>query len=366
MNVNLIKDSTVSKEVYTEVFEILNSVTGPIKFSCDHDSLATINDYEIYNQEKLGIKEFETKKFNAGTDMLRVIIEIQKLLYRKDGQRKDDITLDIEIELKCPFCDDNVFIVNLPLGEYPVGKCKRSPREIRSDRFSIKKYIELTNFFTWEEFLDKVNKFKETKKYKDEIKALELEQTKKTLKITNWETLFDKCNNYRKESNLNKEDFVILLSEINNTKNWFSCLDEKFPYNGFIHTKDWDYYINCKSVFPIAYEVIALIIQKHIYNNFHEIEKFSHETPIGCINDMCVEKREIILKLRTADICPECMNILKENLPFTIIQHALRLLESLRKRMLFSQNFMQLSPLSRLIIKQNQNIYIQEKKIYND
>ena len=237
MKVNLIKDTSVSKELFTEVFDILNSVPGPIKFSCDHDSLATFNDYEIYNGEELGIKEFETKKSNE-TNMLDIILEAQKLLYRYDDTRIDGIRLDIEIELKCPFCDDNVFIVNLPLGEYPRGECKRSRgMEIIRDRFSIKKYIELTNFFTWEEFLDKVNKFKETKKYKDEIKALELEQTKKILKITNWEILFDKCNNYRKESNLNKEDFVILLSEINNTKNWFSCLDEKNPLNGFIHTK---------------------------------------------------------------------------------------------------------------------------------
>ena len=51
MKVNLIKDSSVSKEVFTEVFEKLNSVAGPIRFSCDHDSLVAYNDDEYFERE---------------------------------------------------------------------------------------------------------------------------------------------------------------------------------------------------------------------------------------------------------------------------------------------------------------------------
>ena len=51
MKVNLIKDSSVSKEVFTEVFEKLNSVAGPIQFSCDHDSLVAFNDDEYFENE---------------------------------------------------------------------------------------------------------------------------------------------------------------------------------------------------------------------------------------------------------------------------------------------------------------------------
>ena len=60
-----------------------------------------------------------------------------------------------------------------------------------------------------------------------------------------------------------------LCNTMNNNNNWFSCLDGSNPYNGFIHTKDWEYYINSNSAFPIAYEVVALIIQKHIFKEFY-------------------------------------------------------------------------------------------------
>ena len=42
MKVNLIKDSSVSKEVYTEVFDLLTSVPGPIQFSIDDNLLVEL------------------------------------------------------------------------------------------------------------------------------------------------------------------------------------------------------------------------------------------------------------------------------------------------------------------------------------
>jgi hypothetical protein len=354
MKVNLIKDSTVGKEVYTEVFEILTSVSGPIQFSCDNDSLVDLNNYEYLNLEDDETNKFELKKKKVVyPDMMDAIIAAHGLL--KEDAKK--IRLDVEIDLPCPFCQENVFMVNFPLGNYPHGYCKKKSNTI-INKFSIKQYIEIEHKFTWEEFLNKTQKIIESNKYKEEIRELELKESEKTKRVTNWETLFNKCDDYRKNNNIEKEDFVILLTEISNSNNWFSSIDEKLPQNGFIHTKDWDYYINCNPAFPIAYEVIALFLQKQFFANYHDIDKYTHGSPIGCINDMCTHKREIILKLRTADICSDCMNILKQKLPFTIIHHALGILESLRRKMLFSQNFMQTSPLSRLVINKNRDIHL--------
>jgi hypothetical protein len=62
---------------------------------------------------------------------------------------------------------------------------------------------------------------------------------------------------------LQKEDFVILLTEVANEKNWFSALDPDNLYNGFVHTDDWEHYIDCQPQFPIAYEVIAQILHHY-------------------------------------------------------------------------------------------------------
>jgi hypothetical protein len=173
-----------------------------------------------------------------------------------------------------------------------------------------------------------------------------------------WTTIFDKCNSYRLNNNIPSNEFVILLTEVSNTNNWFASLDEKMPFNGFIHTADWNHFIKCQDSFPIAFEVIALVLQKHMFNDYNEARSSVHLDPIGCVNDMCLEKKDIKLKLRTADICPDCMNKLKGKLSFAEINQALNIMESLRVKMLFSQNFKQNVPLSRLIIDNENRIYL--------
>ena len=125
MKVNLIKDSKVGKEIFTDVYDILTSVPGPIQFSCDNDSLVDLNDYEYLNLEEDETNKFELKKTEVVyPDMMDVIIAAHGLL-REDAKR---IRLDVEIDLPCPFCEENVFMVNFPLGNYPQGHCKKKGR----------------------------------------------------------------------------------------------------------------------------------------------------------------------------------------------------------------------------------------------
>lgn len=177
-------------------------------------------------------------------------------------------------------------------------------------------------------------------------------------KTTKWTTIFKKCTVYRKKNRIPDTEFVILLTEVSNTNNWFASLDEKMPFNGFIHTSDWNHYIKCQDSFPIAYEVIALVLQKHMFNDYNEAKDSVHLKAIGCLNDYCLEKKDIILKLRTADICQECMTKLKDKLSIAELQHALNIMESLRVKMLFSQNLNQNVILSKLVIDNNNRIFL--------
>ena len=258
MKVNLIKDTSLSKETFTQVFDILNAISGPIKFCCDGDSLIDFNEDEYFENTIETLKEFRIKKQILSESMM---------------------------------------------------------------------YSERLSFPL-------------------------------TRNTATWNTLFKKCNEYRKLLNIDSSEFVLLLTELPNDKNWFAALDEQMPFNGFIHTQDWSEYINCNEAFPIAYEVIALVLQKHIFNGIKELRTEIHQLPIGCINDFCMHKQEIILKLRTADICNVCMEKLKDKLPAPTTHHALNILESLRKKMLYAQNFKQQSPLSRLIVDNQKNIFL--------
>ena len=177
-------------------------------------------------------------------------------------------------------------------------------------------------------------------------------------KTTKWSTIFDKCNSYRTKNIISNNEFVILLTEVSNSNNWFASLDEKMPFNGFIHTADWNHFIKCLDSFPIAFEVIALILQKHMFHDYNELRTSVHLDPIGCINDMCIEKKDIKLKMRTADICQDCMKKLHGKLSFAEIHQALSIMESLRVKMLFSQNFKQNVPLSKLLIDKRNRIFL--------
>ncbi len=173
-----------------------------------------------------------------------------------------------------------------------------------------------------------------------------------------WDELFAKSDQYRRARRLQDDEFVFLLTAQVNHRNWFSALDRNKPANGFIHTADWDLYLDASPVFPIAFEAISLVLQHHIYADWEKMRELAHKTPRGCVNDFCLEKRDIILKMRTADICQGCMEVLQKHVQLPVIDHALSLMESMRQKMLYAQNFRQNSPPSRMVIDRTNRIFL--------
>lgn len=179
-----------------------------------------------------------------------------------------------------------------------------------------------------------------------------------TRRAMRWRDLFGLVEEFRVEYGVPENEFAILLTPTANLKNWFALIDEAKPYNGFIHTDEWEHFIPCDPAFPIAFEVVALSLQKYIFESYTQIRERTHEQSIGCVSDLCMKKSEIILKMRTADVCADCMKQLEQSLSLPEIHHALAVMESLRMKMLFAQNFRQSSPPSKLLIRRNGRIYL--------
>lgn len=192
----------------------------------------------------------------------------------------------------------------------------------------------------------------------DHVKICESRIFPMERETTKWENLFKKCETYRKKNKIANDEFVLLLTDKPNKQNWFAALDEKMPYNGFIHTDDWDYYIKSSPAFPIAYEVIALVLQKHMFEGLYDLRTKVHETPIGCINDLCLHKKDIILKLRTGDVCEDCLERAEGKISMPELHHALHIMSSLREKMLFAQNLKKFSPLSKLLIDHKHKFFL--------
>ncbi len=140
---------------------------------------------------------------------------------------------------------------------------------------------------------------------------VEMENSFENVRLLSFDGLFNLCTAYRRfyfqSQGISKDDFVVVLTAIPNEHKWFSAFRGK---NIFININDWESYTGKNQKYGIAYQVIENIFQSLINLNIElgvvESEPNVHWHPIGCINDMCQNKDDVILKLRTADICDSC------------------------------------------------------------
>tara|TARA_B110000438_G_scaffold145716_1_gene140262 strand:+ start:83 stop:1228 length:1146 start_codon:yes stop_codon:yes gene_type:complete len=146
------------------------------------------------------------------------------------------------------------------------------------------------------------------------------------------------CYNFRKENDIGDEEFVILLTEQANDLNWFSFGDEK--NNAFVHTSDWGFFIGCNSAYPIAYEVLSNIFYLILFEGITDMNMHIHQDSRGCMSDFCENKSDIKLKMRTADICSACQNLMiKRQFPMSVSTQMFEIMEHLRKKLISLERF---------------------------
>lgn len=173
-----------------------------------------------------------------------------------------------------------------------------------------------------------------------------------------WEELFHSCGAFRTEKKIAEDDFVIFLTPQRNLMNWFSAFEDH-SNNIFIHADEWEEYLHCSPVYPITYLVMSQILQKTLYRKEEIIMQHAHRIPIGCFLDFCGDKRQVVFKLRTADICPDCLEYIKTTgIPVDLVNQALGLFEAVRKEMLFRQRFKTELVPGRLHITQSNQILL--------
>jgi len=123
-----------------------------------------------------------------------------------------------------------------------------------------------------------------------------------------------------------------------------------------VHTADWPLFFRLlnKPIYPIAYEILAWVLRSLMFKSREEIIDFVHDEPVGCINDFCSEKKQIILKMRTGDICDECMDqIINNDVSPPLLRQIQGILNEIRQHILFSRNRNVYLTSSRLLIDLN-------------
>lgn len=143
---------------------------------------------------------------------------------------------------------------------------------------------------------------------KDETEMYDIEEPylSHSIEIEKWDDIFGRIESYRQKHKIPLDVFILLFTAQRNEYNWFSMFDPSGKPQGFVQTSYWAEYVDSELIYPILYETVAVPLHWRLMKTGAGVEDFLHKDSIGCINDFCENKREIILKLQTGNICQNC------------------------------------------------------------
>ena len=171
-----------------------------------------------------------------------------------------------------------------------------------------------------------------------------------TEKVYSWHDLFSVCNQYRMYNRIPSDEQVFLLTDKKNEENWFGAADERTLNNFFVDCSDWHYYFKGFDIrFPITYCIAGWLMRKVIFSSADEMRDALHMESIGCLMDFCVEKKQIALKMRTADICDQCLFYSEKNDSNRVYMNQLmQIMDGVRSNLMFRDRSKYLRTNSRL------------------
>ncbi|MCC5935038.1 MAG: hypothetical protein JJU35_12405 [Balneolales bacterium] len=153
-----------------------------------------------------------------------------------------------------------------------------------------------------------------------------------------WEDLFDFIQQVRPMRDIPQNELAILLTPSANENNWFSSFRSSPAPEGFVQTTDWEFFMRAPRWFPVAHEIWTLILQLKGFGSLRNTLRYAHKSAVGCLNDFCEEKSDIHIKLRTADICDACLEVmLRRDLTQELLAAATPALEKIRLQSKFLQ-----------------------------
>lgn len=170
-----------------------------------------------------------------------------------------------------------------------------------------------------------------------------------------WEELFSMCEAFRKEHKIADKDVVVLFTNIRNDRNWFSSWDETARLNFFIHTEGYEQIIEADPEYPLVYELASVPLVIASFDDIKVAEAYAHQESRGCVFDFTRNKKEAQLRLRTADVCDECRNLLKERKADpAVLRQNFAVFDNIRAQMLYRTRFELLQELSHVVLRISQ------------
>jgi len=172
------------------------------------------------------------------------------------------------------------------------------------------------------------------------------------------------CDNLRnpenKISDIGHDEVLVLLTKQRNNHNHFNGIDFERK-NCFVHTGDYEFLGLSNAGFPVAYLTIASAIVSHL-DKKTALSLIREETT-GTMMDFTRYKRDIIFKLKTADIDTNSIEKLVEfGVTLNEINCIFAIFENIRKQYLGNNKWYNaIEKDGRLVISQSEDKQIQIK-----
>jgi hypothetical protein len=161
---------------------------------------------------------------------------------------------------------------------------------------------------------------------------------------------FDKCDEYRQLNNISKDELVILLTNHKNTSNFFGYVSKDMK-NVFIQVSEWKNILGdgLDETLPIVYEIAAWTLRFLLFRHIGEMKIHIPAKTFGCVMDMCLDKKDFSFKIRTGDIRPKVMELIREKkIKPAYINQLISIFEKIRNGVLFRQRVPITNQLTRL------------------
>lgn len=171
-------------------------------------------------------------------------------------------------------------------------------------------------------------------------KAVELPKSERDNGLA-WADAFKALQSLRVTYAIPNNEYTYLLTGTANEQNWYSVNDPAFMRNAFGHVGDFTWATSAPNHAIVAHYMLKSVFNAILADAGLGPEHLWHKKPRGCFNDFCQNKVEINLKLRTADICGDCLQVYKAvGLPDELLAQAVGLNESVRKTALNTRQYM--------------------------
>ena len=149
-----------------------------------------------------------------------------------------------------------------------------------------------------------------------------------------------------------KPYIVILLTEHANHENWFVGYDPNLKGNYFIHVDGWEHFTSGDPRYPVCYHIASTLLKHAMFDNPQEMGNYMHYQSKGCMMDFCQNKSEVMLKLRTADVCPDCQRLIRaKQIPHMQLRYTFDVMEDIRRQLLFKDRYDLLRQATPMLVK---------------